>query len=199
MIDIGKVFVSQEILNKPDKLTEEEYEHMKSHSLMGYEYLKKRLDIPVVSYIGALQHHERYDGTGYPHGVEGTKISLFGKIIAVADVYDALVSDRPYRKPLLPSEAMEYIMGGSGTMFDTQIVNVFIQRVSPYPVGTSVLLSDGYVGIVVENYSDCCLRPKIKVIGHKTEKVKPYYLSLKEDRSKLDVTIVGISDISEYI
>jgi HD-GYP domain-containing protein (c-di-GMP phosphodiesterase class II) len=192
--DIGKVFIPKEIVNKPEKLTDEEFKIIKTHSIKGYEYIREKFDIPVSSYIGVLQHHERYDGTGYPFSIEGNKISMFGKIIAASDVYDALVSSRPYRKAVLPSEAMEYIMGGSGSYFDALIVNTFTQRIAPYPVGTCVLMSDGRCGIVVENYYNCCLRPKIKVVAHYPTKVEPYFIDLKNDRTTIDLTIVGISD-----
>lgn len=194
--DIGKVFIPKEILNKPGKLTDQEYEEMKSHTSKGFRYLKEKFNIPTSSYVGVLQHHERYDGKGYPNSISGEKISLFGRIIAVADVYDALTSNRPYREALIPSEAVEFIMASSKAVFDPVVVNTFIQKVAPYPIGTCVILSDEKVGIVVENYSECCLRPKIKIIKHKNKEVEPYYLNLKEDRNALDITIVRIGDIS---
>ncbi len=194
--DIGKVFIPKEILNKAGKLTEEEFEVMRTHSFEGYRYLREQFELPSASYIGVLQHHERADGTGYPDALGGSKISLFGKIIAIADVYDAFTSNRPYRSAILPSDAVEYIMGASGSIFDPFIVTTFIQKIAPYPTGTCVLTSDRRVGLVVENYSDCCLRPKVKVLRHGSEEVEPYYLDLRTDRSTLDITIVGISDVS---
>ena len=134
--DIGKVFINKNILNKPSKLTNAEFETIKTHSFKGYEYLEKSFDMPSSSCYGVLQHHERFDGFGYPKGAKGNKISLFGKIIAIADVYDALTSKRPYRNAIEPSEAIEYIMGGCGTLFDPELVNVFTQKIAPYPIGT---------------------------------------------------------------
>lgn len=192
--DIGKVFISKEILNKPDKLSDDEFEIIKTHPLKGYEYLKKFFDIPISSYNGVLQHHERFDGLGYPTGIKGNSISLFGKIIAVADVYDALTSKRPYREALDPSEAMEYIMSGYGSLFDPDIVTAFIQKVAPYPIGTCVSLSNGMVGLVIENYSDCCLRPMVKIFKHDNVDVQPYFIDLKRDMSTLNITVTGISD-----
>lgn len=129
--DIGKTFVPKDILNKKDKLTAEEFDIIKTHSSWGYSYVKENFQILSSAYIGILHHHEKYDGTGYPMGVKADKISLFGRIISVADVYDAFVSDRPYRKALPPFEAVEYIMGNCGTAFDPEIVKVFLQRVAP--------------------------------------------------------------------
>lgn len=192
--DIGKVFIPKKILNKPDKLSHDEFETIKSHSLKGYEYLNKFFNMTTSSYNGVLQHHERFDGLGYPTGTKGDKISLFGKIIAIADVYDALTSKRSYRNAIVPSEAIEYIMGGCGSLFDPVLVNIFIQKIAPYPIGTCVSLSNGMIGLVAENYSDCCLRPKVKIIKHRNMEVDPYFIDLKYDMSSLNITVTGISD-----
>lgn len=191
--DIGKVYISKDILNKAGKLTEEEFNEIKEHSTLGYRHLKDMLSVPPRTYVGVLQHHEKYDGTGYPHGFSGTDISLFGRIIAVTDVYDALTSDRPYRKGLFPSEAMEYIMANGGSMFDHNMVKLFSQKVAPYPIGTYVMLSDGREGLVAENYEECCMRPKIKVIKTPEGFVpEPYYLNLKDDAATYSITITGM-------
>jgi len=136
-------------------------------------------------------HHEKYDGTGYPNKKNKNTISLFGKIIAVSDVYDALSSERPYRKAISPSESMEYIMGGCGTLFDPDIVKVFTHKVAPYPVGTSVHLSNNWVGIVIENFESACLRPTVRVIEQNGVSVEPFEISLRNDYNYLCVTIIG--------
>ena len=187
--DIGKTSIPIEILNKKGKLTDEEFEIIKTHSFKGYNYIKDHFDVPPASYVGILQHHERYDGKGYPAGVEGGKISLYGRIVSVSDVYDAITSDRSYRKALPSSEALEYIMGNSGVAFDPDIAKVFSRKIAPYPVGTSVLLSNGAVGLIVENYEDCSARPKIKIYKHGDSEVAPYYIDLKNDREALGVVI----------
>lgn len=194
--DIGKVFVPKEILNKKGQLTDEEMAEVKSHSEKGYHYLREMWDIPLKAYLAVLYHHEKFDGTGYPKGKKTTDIHLFGRIIAIADVYDALISDRPYRKALLPSEAVEYVMGGSGVLFDPDIVNIFVKKVAPYPLGTCVKLSNGDVGIVIENNEDACLRPKVKLFFQKEEMV----LDLKNDENTWNVTIVDIvDDVDEFL
>lgn len=194
--DIGKVFIKKEILNKNDKLTEDEYEIIKGHSKLGYKYLKENKQVPVASYIGALQHHERFDGKGYPNGSYGKKISLYGRIISIADVYDALTSDRTYRKALLPAEAMEYIMANGGSMFDTDIVKIFIKKVAPYPIGTCVKLSNNMTAIVVENHEDFGLRPTLKIFkDEKDLDIKPFYINLKDDISNQNITIVSVANI----
>ena len=188
--DIGKVFIPKEILEKPGKLTQHEFSIIRQHSGTGSRYLREKWDIAPEAHFPVLTHHERYDGTGYPLGIKNDKIPLFGKIAAVADVYDALTSDRPYRKALLPSEAMEHIMGGSGNMFDPDVVKTFLREISPYPVGTCVMLSNGMRGIVVQGQSKCGTRPKIKI---QTDTEPPVYYDLYNDLSLLHVTIREIT------
>ena len=190
--DIGKVFVPKEILNKPSHLTPEEYAQVKTHSIKGSDYLKELWDIPAESNMTVLTHHEKYDGTGYPNQLVREKIPEFGRIAAVADVYDALTSDRPYRIGLLPSEGAEYIMGGSGTLFDPEVVNVFTEKIIPFPAGTTVLLSNGLKGVVVKNYPKCGTRPKIQIICDSEE---PVYYDLYNDLEHLNITIKKIVDI----
>ncbi|HHX60080.1 MAG TPA: HD-GYP domain-containing protein [Epulopiscium sp.] len=195
--DIGKVFINQELLNKVAPLTVEEFEVMKEHPMNGYKYMKSTFDFPFQTNLGVLQHHEKYDGTGYPQNKAGEEIFLFGRIIAIADVYDALVSNRYYKKALLPSEAMEYIMGGAGTHFDFELVNVFIRKVAAYPLGTCVKLSNGVEGIVVENYPDASTRPKIKLIekDNKENNKEEHYINLKNDFDNTNLTIIEIINI----
>lgn len=190
--DVGKIYTPNDILDKPGKLTYEEFQIIKKHSGNGYKYVKENLNINDKVYTGIYQHHERYDGTGYPLNIKGKEISLFGRIIAIADVYDALISDRPYRKGVLPSDAIEFIMGSSDSMFDQQLVKTFCTKLAPYPIGTCVKLSNGLIGIVVENYSSNCLRPSVKVIQEDNELVEPYLINLKQ--SDYNVTIIGLAD-----
>lgn len=193
--DIGKVFIDKAILNKNDKLTDVEFDEMKQHSERGYKYLKEKFNIPIVSYIVALQHHEKYDGTGYPQQRREDEISVYSRIVSIADVYDALTSDRPYRKSLLPSEAVEYIMGGSGSLFDPKLASVFVKNIAPYPIGTTVRLSNGLVGIVAKNFEDCCMRPIVKIIKYGNKDVVPFELNLKDDIRTLNITIVELVNI----
>jgi HD-GYP domain-containing protein (c-di-GMP phosphodiesterase class II) len=193
--DIGKVFIDKNILNKSGCLTKEEYEIIKAHPNKGYEYLKTINHFPAQVYTGILHHHEKYNGNGYPLSLKGDNICLLGKIIAVADVYDAMTSNRPYRKALLPSEAIEYLMGACGSLFDGEIVKCFIEKISPYPLGTLVQLSNNAIGLVLENYKDCCLRPKVRVFLKGDTKVEPYIIDLRNDPNARNITIVGLVDI----
>ncbi len=162
--DIGKMSVPIQIIAKPAKLTAEEFTIVKQHPTKGAEFFVKHNLANSRICEGVLTHHEKYDGTGYPGGLSGEDIPLFGRIISVADVYDALTSMRPYRKPSTPSEAIEYIMGSSGTAFDITIVKAFLNKVSPYPIGSCVKLNNGEIAIIVKQNENNPLRPVIRPI-----------------------------------
>jgi len=192
MHDIGKIFIDKKIVNKPDKLTADEFEMMKKHSELGFNFLSSNLNITKESKLTALQHHEKFNGSGYPKGESGDEIHLFGRIVGVVDVYDALISDRPYRKAMLPSDAIEFIMSGYNTQFDPEIVNALIKKVAPYPAGTCIRLSNGETAIVVENHDFSSLRPIVKVIDDDTS---DKFIDLAQDRSALKITIEEIVDV----
>ena len=190
MHDIGKIFISNDIINKPGKLTDDEYAILKNHSQDGYDHIRKTFKIPERVARGVVDHHEKVDGTGYPSGKKSGEISLFGRIVSVADVYDALVSDRPYRNGIFPVEALEYIHGGVGVSFDYDVVLTFSKYVAPFPIGTCIMLSDGSSGIVEKNIDHLPLRPLIRVFKNpKGEPItQPYSLDLSE--SCFSLTIV---------
>lgn len=190
--DIGKVFINKKILNKPGSLTEDEFEEMKMHSMLGYNYAKEKFRLPIASYAGIIDHHEKFDGSGYPNAKNGKCISLFGRIISLADIYDALSSERPYRKAMSPSEAIEFVMGNFETHFDPLIAGVFIRKVAPYPVGTTIRLSNGYTAIVVENFESVCLRPRVRVIRIDDKDVVPFELNMMTDFSILNIVIEDV-------
>lgn len=186
--DIGKKFVSLDILDKPDTLTEDEYELMKQHPMKGYEALKPSIEISSTVKAGVLQHHERYDGSGYPLGLKGNNICLFARILAVVDTYDAMTSNRAYHKAIPQSEAIEYIMGSGNQLFDMNVVSNFIKCIAVYPVGSRVKLSNGHLAIIVKNYSDNILRPLVRCIKDQN------LIDLNKDMNYLSVCIDGIVD-----
>ena len=188
--DVGKVNIPKEVLNKSGKLDDKEFNIIKQHPVEGYKILKQNDEIPTTSYMVALHHHEKFAGKGYPEGKNGSDIHLYSRIASVADVYDALVSDRPYRKGFAPSEAMEFILGGSGTNFDRDIVTHFFKKVAPYPVGTEVILSDNRQGIVIENFEKYTLRPKVRITKENGADITPYDIDLRENILN-SVTIVS--------
>lgn len=191
--DIGKIHINKRILLKNGPLTDEEFEIIKKHPQDGFDYIRKRFHLPTKYLHTILEHHEKFDGTGYPNGKKGNEISLYGRICAVADVYDAVSSKRPYRNPLPVHECVEYIMAGSSTLFDPEVVYAFIRRIAPYPLGTSVTLSNGWTGLVIANYSDYSLRPKLRIYRQDGELVPTFEISLKDDPKYLNVTITGVT------
>lgn len=170
--DIGMMLVPQDRYAKQDKLTEMDESLVRQHPTYGYEYLKGSHFADTYVRNIALTHHERMDGTGYPSALDRDKLHLFSKIVALADVYDALTSDRHYKRAVAPNEAVEFIMGSAGTQFDFEIANHFCKKINPYPEGSLVQLNNGDIGLVVKVPKDLPLRPYltiIKNIGHKTE------------------------------
>lgn len=162
--DVGKRFLEKDILCAQRELTEEEREQIKQHPKLGYEFLKDNFEFSSHVYTAVLQHHEWYNGGGYPQQKSGTEISIYARIIKLVDVYDALTSKVPYHEAVSPSEAVEYIMANAGAEFDPELVNIFMRKISVYPVGCEIELSDGRTAVVMENYRDFILRPKVKVI-----------------------------------
>lgn len=165
--DFGKTAIAAEIVNKPEMLSAEEYIIMKSHAERSYEMIKNRIGLSAQVKQAVLYHHENEDGSGYPHGVEGTELSLYTKILHVADVYDALTSKRPYKQPYSPYEASEYLMGACDIMFDRNVVQAFLRYVPLFPMGTTVQLSDGREAIIFDNTGNRNLRPILKTMDGK--------------------------------
>ncbi len=166
--DIGKSQIPNEVLNKAGKLTDEEFLVMKQHSVFGYRILTQKEELSNDIKMGVLQHHEKLNGKGYPLGVAMPKINTFARIISVADIYDALVTERPYKKPFSPRDAVEMIMSMTSEL-DVDVMRCFMESVILYPVGTDVALSNGENARVVENNPLTALRPK--VLGLTTGKV----------------------------
>lgn len=161
MHDIGKLNIKLDILNKKEKLTDEEMELIRFHPTDGYNMVKRNMQMESIVKNAILSHHENEDGTGYPRKLKGDQIHIFPKIIHVCDVYDALVSNRVYRKAMNPAEALEYLMSNCGIMFDILYVKKIMEYVSPYPTGITVELSDGRQALVVQQNSANRMRPKV--------------------------------------
>ena len=166
--DVGKAKIPNEILNKPGKLTKEEFEIIKNHSLYGFEILREKDSFSPIILDGVLHHHEKMNGAGYPDCQKEGEISLFSRILSVADIFDALVTRRPYKGPISGREAMEMILA-LGEELDNKIIQSFIESVILYPVDSIVELSNGEMAKVVENNKRYPTRPKVVEI--KTGKV----------------------------
>lgn len=188
--DLGKLSVPKAILNKPDRLTDKEYQIIKQHPETAVKQLERNRMIPATVIQGILSHHERYDGNGYPKKLSGNSIPLFGRILAIADVFDALTSNRPYRKAVFANEAIEYMMGSALILFDYEVLNAFLKVVVAYQVGMIVTLSNGDKAIVVKNNEENTLRPVVRLIQN--NEMESTDIDLLSNQDYLNVTIVGM-------
>ncbi len=160
--DLGKMHIPAELLNKPGKISDEEYELIKSHPQLSIDVLTRSNTVSAVVKQAILLHHENENGSGYPLHKQGDEIPLLAKIIHAADVFDALTSRRPYKEPYAPAAAFEYLKGGCDILFDRKVVEAMLHIIPAYPPGTDVKLSDGRDAIVVGHSGDV-LRPKVKI------------------------------------
>ncbi|MBP1926366.1 HD-GYP domain-containing protein (c-di-GMP phosphodiesterase class II) [Sedimentibacter acidaminivorans] len=188
MHDIGKMLIPLSIINKPGKLTKEEFEIMKTHPINSVNQLQYLVSSDVLR--GIESHHEKIDGTGYPYGRKGNNIHRYGKILSVCDVYDALTSTRSYRKSCFPSEVIEYIMGCADTHFDYEILSKFLKNIVAYPVGTFVKLSNDKIAVVVKNYSDNIMRPLVRIIND--DNTIGEDIDLLNDHEHMNIIITGM-------
>ncbi|MDR0271893.1 MAG: HD-GYP domain-containing protein [Clostridiales bacterium] len=164
--DIGKQLIPHDIINKAGKLTDAEFAMVQNHTILGAASLKKNAIGDVELWNGVMLHHEKMNGTGYPKQLRGKDIPLFSKIIAIADVYDAITSYRSYRSPMLPSDAFDVIFKDAGTAFDFEIVKAFAAKLEPYPANTIIQLSDGKIGIVIQSKKGASkIRPTVRLWG----------------------------------
>jgi putative nucleotidyltransferase with HDIG domain len=187
--DLGKAFTPLEVLNKPGKLTDEEFRIMKAHPEDGHRVLVECQDVGEVPRDICLHHHEKVDGSGYPHRLAGDKISLFAKMGAVCDVYDAVTSNRPYRAGWDPAEAIGKMTEWSSNHFDQQIFFAFVKSVGIYPIGSLIRLSSGMLGVILEQSANSLLAPLVKVFfSAKTRSyVKPEIVDLSRPGCKLKI------------
>lgn len=200
MHDIGKVDIPLEIINKASRLTDEEFEEIKTHPLRSIERLRHNQNLTQRVFNGISCHHEKYDGTGYPYGLKGDKIHIYARILALADVYDALTSDRSYRRAWMPAEAIEYMMAQSNVHFDHDLLQCFLRTVAAYPLGSVVSLSNGAIGIVIQNNPENTLRPKVRIIRNVAGLKKGDEIDLLTQSNYLSVVIsgtLGSQEISE--
>ena len=182
MHDIGKVKTPLEILNKPDKLTNDEFTIMKRHVVDGAEILRATPDMPTLAPVVAFEHHLRLDGTGYPHAVKRASLNLGTMICSIADVYDAMRSQRAYQQAHPSDRILEVLKRSDGQQFDQHLVRRFSQLVGIYPVGNLVRLDSGEIAVVITVYAPDPLRPQVRVIMDKagTRLEHPYDMNLWE-------------------
>lgn len=187
--DFGKKKIPLEILNKPGRLTDEEFAIIKSHPKHSYDMLYDNPDISSVVRQAVICHHENENGSGYPFGKKGSQLPLMAKIIHGVDVYDALTSKRPYKDPYSPAEAFEYLIGGKGILFNGEIIEAMRCVIPTYPVGMEVRLSNGKNAIIVKN-TENPTRPVVRLIETCED------ICLSDDRnSELFVTASGFMSL----
>lgn len=183
LFDIGMTKLPKQLVQKPGPLTADERALLQTHPKEGFNILRKYHDISIVSAHCALQHHERFNGSGYPRQLQRDEIHLYAQIVGLADTFDALTSPRPYRKRYTASEAIEYLFAAGGTYFELELIKLFCNHISVYPVSTTLLLSTGQTVVVTENNELAVHRPQVRVIKEAdgSEPKSPYEIELKNE------------------
>lgn len=185
--DIGKMKVPSSVLNKPARLTPEEWAQMTKHPQFGHSLLRQHHQLDPIVAEAALSHHERIDGRGYPNQSSEWQISYFARIIAIVDAYDAITSDRCYRRGRSPAEALRILFRERNKHFDGELAEAFIRMVGIYPPGSLVELTSGEVGIVLSTNPNHRLRPKIELLLNAAKvPCEPRILDLEEEPLDLD-------------
>ncbi|MDY7538053.1 HD-GYP domain-containing protein [Undibacterium sp. RTI2.1] len=205
--DIGKMMVSSDILNKPGKLTDDEFISVKEHPAAGYKMLLEVKGISDVALDVCLHHHEKMDGSGYPDRLSGEQISLFARMGAVCDVYDAITSNRPYKQGWCPAESLRKMAEWSKGHFDEKIFQAFVKSIGIFPVGTLIRLESGRLGVVVEQQvGKSLLLPKVRVffsiksLGYIVPELIDLARAGSQDKivGREDASKWGLKDISRY-
>lgn len=164
LFDIGMTTVPKELWNKKGALTPAERERIARHTVDGFQLLKQQHDISLLSAHCALQHHERYTGEGYPRQLKEKEIHEYAQIVALADVYDALVSPRSYRTGYTPGEATEFLFAAGNRFFDLDLVQLFLSHIAVYPIASTVQLNTGQIGVVARVSPLATHRPVVRIL-----------------------------------
>ena len=208
--DVGKIKTPNEILNKPSKLTPEEYEIMKQHAVLGKQVLDEMNGVEQLIIDTAHYHHERVDGTGYPEQLDANFLHQSIRMVSIVDVYDAITSDRCYSIGKSAFEALKILFGETGKHFDKKLVEAFIRMIGIYPPGTLVEMANGEVGIVISSNPNARLKPKVELVATADKKLRaPYVIDLmtapKDSAGKTYAIKTGLPnqtygiDIKDYL
>ncbi len=182
--DIGKMFIAEDILNKPDKLSPEEWAIMEDHTTLGARFLLGISDVPPIAPLVAFEHHMQFDHSGYPKPDVGYQVNIVSLIATLADFYDALTTTRPYKRAVSPNEAVDMLSKFQGSRMEPRLKNLFLKMLGPYPVGTTLQLEDGPVVIVTAPNPEIPDRPMTGIIqdsdGNRIESFPALDLSVKD-------------------
>jgi putative nucleotidyltransferase with HDIG domain len=201
--DLGKAVMPMDVLNKPGKLTDAEFATVKTHPREGYKLLRQSKGLSEAILDVCLHHHEKVDGSGYPEGLTGETMTLFAKMGAICDVYDAITSNRPYKAGWDPAESIKRMAEWKGH-FDPAIFQAFVKSLGIYPVGSLVRLHSGKLAVVIEQGEKSLLSPKVKVFFSTRSQayLKPEVIDLARSPEKIsgreDAQTWGIKDIDRY-
>jgi len=202
MHDIGKVRTPTEILNKPDKLTDEEFVIMRQHVVHGAEILHRTPDMPALAPVVAFEHHLRLDGTGYPFGVSRSALNVATMLCGIADVYDAMRSQRAYQQAFPTDRILQVLKRNDGTQFDQHLVRRFTQLLGIYPVGNLVRLNTGEIAVVVKIYAPDPYRPQVRLVLDKDNRTVNRRIDINlwetDAESGLPTSVTAPVDPAEY-
>lgn len=196
--DLGKVLMPLEVLNKPGKLTEAEFAIIRSHPEEGHKMLLAGLSLDPIVLDVCLHHHEKMDGSGYPKGLKSDEISLFAKMGAVCDVYDAITSNRPYKSGWDPAESLRKMAEWAHGHFDSKVFHAFVKSMGIYPVGSLVRLSSGRIGVVQEQAGKSLTTPCVKVFYSTRSNMRILPVVIDLSLSGGNEKIVGREDPSKW-
>ncbi len=194
--DIGKMGVPLEILKKPDKLTDDEFTVIKTHPVQGWEILKRAKLSEEIALDVCLHHHEKVDGSGYPEKISGERLTLYARMCAVCDVYDAVTSNRAYKLGWTPAEAIKRMARWSSGHFDETVFQTFVKTIGIYPVGSLLRLKSGRLAVVVDQSEKDLLTPKVKVF-YSTKSQAPIMMEVL-DLSRSQDSIEGLEDAAAW-
>jgi HD-GYP domain-containing protein (c-di-GMP phosphodiesterase class II) len=201
--DVGMLSIPSEIVNKKNKLSKEEFELLKMHTSKAARFITDVLLLPRELGIIVKQHHERFDGMGYPEGRKDEDIDISARIISVADAFDAMISEKSYRDSMIGNEAVKKMLEDNGKRFDPNVIKAFIQTMGVYPVGSLVMLNDGSVARVLEGLVDAPFLPTVKVLVPSNKTVespkKDDVIALRSQKKFFIIRAVNPKEIQDIV
>jgi len=197
--DIGMLKIPEKLLSKEGKLSQEELSQIKSHTILSYKLITKTFKYPEEVGRIALFHHERWDGRGYPRGINGKEIPIASRILSISDAFEAMVRDRPYRDSMIGYKAIKEILNDNSRRFDASIIKVFIKSMGLYPLGSIVILNNGTIGRVKKIHEESPLRPFIELLmtpeGKVLKENKRREIDLLQEKTLFIVRAINLNEL----